>query len=197
MRKKYKTHDYLINNHGSVVGAENDKNHVDERRYANLLILTANGTLLMSIWSLLLFLMNILGKWEDEFMADFMTKIISAVGTVFVFAVTFAIAVLFRYIVWRGGRKEAENGQKRNGYLAVAILLTVYDAYAIVSFAYLVINKTVDGYAFLSFIFDATSFLILCQLLFSAFKIRKVRNMIANAESGEKISSGADIQEVL
>ena len=177
--KDYKKYDYLINTHDSLVEARNDKLHVDERRCAGILKLTAGGTFVMGIWSLIKAFMEVLGEIGDEFHSNGLPYFANLFGVAIVFAVFFCIAILFRFIIWKSASKEAEDGKKRNGYIACAVFLMAYGVYSVVYFIQKAKSKDVSGYDITKLIFDLTSFVILCELLHSAFKLRKVREEIA------------------
>ena len=179
LRKEYIKHEYLINTYGSFAAARNDKNHVDERRYAGILRLTAGGTLVMGIWSLIKAFMQMLGEIGDDLHSGELPYFISLFSAVFVFAVFFVIAISFRFIIWKSASKEAEDGKKRNGYIVCALALMAYGIYSVAYFIQKVISKDVDGYDITKLIFDMTSFVILCELLHCVFRLRKVRDEIA------------------
>ena len=183
-RKKYKEHDYLINTYGSFAEARNDKDHVDERRCSSILKLTADGTLIMGIWSLIKTFMETLRDTGSELIAGGIPALIAIFGSVFVFALFFVIGISFRFMIWRGARREADSGRKRNGYIACAVILLALGLYEVTSFIYWAVWKGTDAQDVLRFIFDATSFIILCELLASAFRLRKVREEIKIRESG-------------
>ena len=103
------------------------------------------------------------------------------------FAFFFVIGISFRYIIWRGARREAESGRKRNGYIVLAFFLLTYGVYAIVSFIYRAAVKGTDAQDVLKFVFDATSFAILCELISSAFRLRKVRDELKALGSGGEL----------
>ena len=184
LRKEYKEHDYLINTYGSSTEAKNDKYHVDERRYSSLLKMTAGGTLIMGIWSLIKSYMGAMSEMESELLADGIPVLIAVFGSAFVFVFFFVIGISFRYMIWKGARREADSGQKRNGYIVCAIILLAYGVYAVTSFAYRAVCKGTDAQDVLKFMFDVTSFVILCELVSSAFRLRKVREEIKARESG-------------
>ena len=89
LRKEYKEHDYLINTYGSFAEARNDKFHVDERRYSSILKLTANGTLIMGIWSLIKCFMEMIGDMGSEILADEVPLLIAIFGSAVVIAFFF------------------------------------------------------------------------------------------------------------
>ena len=180
LRKKYKQHDYLINTHESLVEAGNDRLHVDERRYANTLKLTGSGTLVMGIWSLLKTFLNVFGEMGDELRAEEMPYFIAVFGVAIVFAVIFVIGISLRYIVWKGSRRESAGGRKRNGYIVCAVLLMAYGVYAFGRFIQKLAGKEIAEYDVAKLIFDITSFVILLELLISAFRLRKIRKEIAD-----------------
>jgi hypothetical protein len=103
---------------------------------------------------------------------------------VFAFALFFVIGISFRYMIWRGARKEADSGRKRNGYIACAIILLAYGLYEVASFIYRAVWKGTDAQDVLRLIFDATSLIIVCELIASAFRLRKVRAELEAAETG-------------
>ena len=181
-RKDYTKQEYLINTHDSLVKANNDGLHVDERRYASTLKLTAGGTLAMGIWSLIKAFLEMFSEMGDDLGFEGLPLFISAFGAVFVFAVFFVIAISLRYMIWKGASKEAEDGKKRNGYIVCAIVIMAYVVYAVVYFVQKVINKDADGYEITKLIFDITSFVFLCELLHSTFELRKTRKEIAEAD---------------
>ena len=187
LRKEYKQHDYLINTYGSFTEARNDRNHVDERRYSGMLKMTAGGTLIMGIWSLIKSFMGMLDDMRSDFIADQVPVLIAIFGSVLVFAFFFIIGISFRFMVWRGACREAAGGQKRNGYIVCAIIILAYDVYAFAYFIYKVIRREADAQDVLKFVFDATSFAILCELISSAFRLRKVRNELKASESGGEL----------
>ena len=184
LRKEYKEHDYLINTYGSFTEARNDKGHVDERRYAGILKLTADGTLIMGIWSLIKGYMETLSDMGSDLIADGIPVLIAIFGSVFAFALFFVIGISFRYMIWRGACKEADSGRKRNGYIACAIILLAYGLYEVASFIYRAVWKGTDAQDVLRLIFDATSLIIVCELIASAFRLRKVRDELEAAETG-------------
>ena len=184
LRKEYKEHEYLINTYGSSTEARNDIDHVDERRYAGILKLTANGTLTMGIWSLIRCFMGMPGEMRSDFIADEVPVLIAIFGSVLIFALFFILGISFRFMVWRGALREAASGKKRNGYIVCAILILAYDVYAIAYFIYKVISKDADVQDVLKLIFDITSFAIVWKLISSAFRLRSVRKEIAATESG-------------
>ena len=186
-KKEYKKHDYLINTYGSFAEARNDKDHVDERRYSSILKMTAGGTLVMGIWSLIKCFMGVLGDVENELVAKEVPVLIAIFGSALLFAFFFVIGISFRYIIWRGARREAESGRKRNGYIVLAFFLLTYGVYAIVSFIYRAAVKGTDAQDVLKFVFDATSFAILCELISSAFRLRKVRDELKASGSGGEL----------
>ena len=178
--KKYTQHDYLINTHGSSAEARNDQLHIDERRYASTLKLTGSGTLVMGIWSLLKTFLSVSGEMGDKIRSDEMPYFIAVFGVTIVFVVMFVIGISLRYIVWKGARRESAGGRKRNGYIVCALVLMAYGVYVVWGFISNLINGETDGYAITKLIFDVTSFIILMELLISAFRLRKVRAEIAD-----------------
>ena len=97
LRKEYKEHDYLINTYGSFTEARNDKAHVDERRYAGILKLTADGTLIMGIWSLIKGYMETLSDMGSELIAGGIPVLIAIFGSVFcVTEASFPLCLCFR-----------------------------------------------------------------------------------------------------
>ena len=184
LRKEYKEHEYLINTYGSFAEARNDKNHVDERRYSSILKLTARGTLIMGIWSLIKCFMGMLGEMGSELIGDEVPLLIAIFGSVLVLSFFFIFGISFRYLVWRGACREAASGQSKNGYIVCAIILLAYGVYAVAYFIYKAVRKEVDVQDILKFIFDVTSFVILCELIASAFELRKVRKEIKARETG-------------
>ena len=187
LRKEYKEHDYLINTYGSFAEARNDKFHVDERRYSSILKLTANGTLIMGIWSLIKCFMEMIGDMGSEILADEVPLLIAIFGSAVVIGFFFMIGISFRYLVWRGACKEAASGKSTNGYIACAIILLAYGVYAVAYFIYHAVRKEADVQGVLKLIFDVTSFIILCELIASAFRLRKVRKEIAARETGGEL----------
>lgn len=186
-RKEYKEHDYLINKYGSFAEARNDKFHVDERRYSSILKLTANGTLVMGIWNLIKCFMGMIGDMGSEIIADEVPLLIAIFGSAVVFAFFFMIGISLRYLVWRGACREASSGQSKNGYIVCAIILLAYGVYAVAYFIYQAVRKEADVQAVLKLIFDVTSFVFLCELIASAFRLRKVRKEITARESGGEL----------
>ena len=184
LRKEYKEHEYLINTYGSFAEARNDKNHVDERRYSSTLKLTARGTLVMGIWSLIKCFMGMLGEKGSELINDEVPILITIFGSVLVFSFFFIIGISFRYLVWRGACREAASGKSKNGYIVCAIILLAYGVYAVSYFIYKAVRKDVDVQDVLKLIFDVTSFVILCELIASAFGLRRVRKEISARETG-------------
>ena len=184
LRKEYKEHDYLINKYGSFKEAKNDKGHVDERRYAGTLKSTARGTLIMGIWSLIKSFMGMLGENASAFKASGDPALIAIFGSVVVFAVVFVIGISLRFIICRGACREAASGKKKNGYIVCAIMLLTYGVYAVAYFIYQVFSKNADAQDILKFVFDVTSFVILCELIASAYRLRKVRDELEDSEPG-------------
>ena len=145
-----------------------------------MLKLTASGTLVMGIWSLLKTFMSVFGEMGDDLRTGEMPYFIAVLGVAIVFTVMFVITISFRFIVWKGARREAEGGEKRNGYIVCAVLLMVFGVYTGGAFIREVISGEADGYDITNFILDITSFIILLQLLICTFRLRKVRKDIAD-----------------
>lgn len=145
-----------------------------------MLNMTASGTLVMGIWSLLKTFMSIFGDMGDELRTDEMPYFIAVLGVTIVFAAMFVIGISFRFIVWKGARREAESGKKGNGYIVCAVLLMAFGIYTCSSFIRKLIRGESDGYDIMEIILDITSFIILLQLLICAFSLRKVRREIAD-----------------
>lgn len=145
-----------------------------------MLKMTANGTLVMGIWSLLKTFMNVFGDMGDELRTDEMPYFIAVLGVTIVFVVMFVIGISFRFIVWKGARREAESGKKRNGYIVCTVLLMAFGVYIGSSFIRKIIRGEAGGYDIIEIVLDITSFIILLQLLICAFRLRKVRKEIAN-----------------
>ena len=177
LKKEYKKHDYQINMYDSFAQALNDKDHVEERRRANALKLTAGGTLVMGIWSLLKIFMNVFGDMEVS--ADGIPHVIAAFGVAMVFIAMFVIGISLRYMVWRGACREAADGKKRNGFIVCAFLIMIYDVYTVAGFIEDMISGNTAEYDITTLVFDITSFIILLELVVSAFKLRKVRKETA------------------
>ena len=126
LRKEYKQHDYLINTYGSFTEARNDRNHVDERRYSGMLKMTAGGTLIMGIWSLIKSFMGMLDDMRSDFIADQVPVLIAIFGSVLVFAFFFhyrdliQVHGLERCLQGSSGRKEEERIHcMRNHYFSL------------------------------------------------------------------------------
>lgn len=160
LKRDYRIDDYQINTHESLADAKNDRLHVDERRYASLLKLTAGGTLVMGIWSMLKILMN-----------TFTIPVSGAAS----FAVLFAIVIFLRYTVWTGASKEANDGKRRTDYIACTLILLAYGVFTVIRLIRDLISRAVTGQDISGFIFDLTSMILLCEVLHSAFRLRKVR----------------------
>ena len=179
MSRDYKKHDYLINMHGSLVEARNDGPHVDERRYAYLLKLTSTGTFVMGIWNVIKIFMDMFIDTEDIFLPEGVPIAISVVIDAIILGFFFILAISFRYLIWKDAGKEVSDGKERYGYIVCAIVLMIYGVYAIVSFIRSLVNNDFTGYDITKFVFDLTSMIFLSELLYSAFKLRKVRKKIA------------------
>jgi hypothetical protein len=165
--------------HGSLVEARNDGPHVDERRYAYLLKLTSTGTFVMGIWNVIKIFMDMFIDTEDIFLPEGVPIAISVVIDAIILGFFFILAISFRYLIWKGAGKEVSDGKEWYGYIVCAIVLMIYDVYAIVSFIRSLVNNDFTGYDITKFVFDLTSMIFLSELLYSAFKLRKVRKKIA------------------
>ena len=179
MNRDYKKHDYLINMHGSLVEARNERRYVDERRYAYLLKLTSTGTFVMGIWNVIKVFMGMFSDIGDELLPEGIPVAVSVFGNVIILGFFFFLAISFRYFIWKGAGKEVRDGKERYGYIVCAIILMAYGVFAIASFIRHLVNNDFTGYDITKFIFDLTSMFFLSEMLYSAFKLRKVRIEIA------------------
>ena len=197
MRKKtYKFNDYSINRYSSLVAANNDSLHVDERRYSNMLRVTANGILYMGIWTFIKLCMRMLdeirGEISEMYEPGNMVAVIiaGAVVTLLLFALFLFVDLFFRFIVWKGAQREALSGKKSNAFVVCAIVLMLYGAYAIGSFFYFLFKRSgIEGDDVIKFVFDLTSFVLLWSMLSSSFKLRKIRFKIDELNSGKREAS--------
>lgn len=174
-RKDYKKNEYPIDSHDSLVNPENDLSHVDERRYAAMLSLTAGGTLVMGIWSFVKTFMLSFSEIRSGVQTEGIPTVITVFGTALVFAFFFVIVIMFRFIIWKGASGEARDGKERNAYITCAVVLIAFEVYNIFSFIRRVISKDMEGHDLTTMIFDLTSLVILCELLHYAFRLRKTR----------------------
>ena len=168
--------------HGSSAAARNDKLHVDERRYANTIKLTADGTLLMGIWNLLKVVINTFSDMGEQMRNGEVPYLFAVFGVTLVMAVFFVIGISFRFIIWKGARKESADGKKRNAYIICAAALLAYGVYAFALFIQKAVSGSVEASEITKLVFDLTSFIILCELLYCAIKLRKVRAELAGSE---------------
>ena len=174
-KKEYKVHDYQINMYDSLVPARNDEDPVEERRYIDLLKVTAAGTLYMGLWSAIKLFMDMQERIGDQFKTSIGIYILSLFVSAIIFAIVFVIEMSFRYVIWKGARREAEEGYKNNRYIVCAYFLMAYGVYAVGFFIYQVITSKATGESVVKLFFDVTSFIILYELVISAYKLRKLR----------------------
>ena len=185
--KQYKQHEYLINDPPSFIEARNDLLHIDERRYSKKLKTTASGTLVMGIWSILRTFLSTFDNLGDIFSTKGGELAAAIFGATIVFVLFFVIGISFRYMIWRGAVREAEDGKKRYWYIVCALVLVTYGIYAVGSFIYKLIDtREIEVEGIIIFVFDLTSFILLCELLNSSFRLRKARKeMAASGQGGE------------
>lgn len=192
-KKPYKFHDYSINMHSSLVAPHNDSLYIDERRYSDYLQLTADGILIMGLWSFIKGFIALMGDLSGEITESAETGlvafIVEAVLGFFFFIILLTADVSFRYVIWKNASIESQKGKRKNITVVFSIILMIYGAYIIsLFFVNVFTGRKIVGEDVISAVFDITSFLLLLNMLFSLFKLRRVRDDIAAAES-EKSNS--------
>lgn len=189
-RKTYKFHDYSINRYSALFDAGNDDLHVDERRYADRLKVTANGIMYMGIWTFIKIFLNMLDETKEEMVDTIGEGTVALIAGIIVMVLLFLILLVLdlalRYIVWRCAGKEATTGKKSFALIPGTIILMIYGAYAIGAFFHILITeKRVEGDDVVKLVFDVTSFILLWWILAATFKLRKTREELQTIDRTE------------
>lgn len=174
----------------SHLKARNDKNHIDERRYATRLKVTAGGILILGFWaviqSALIALSN--GTLSPENLPDDV-KVAKFVHVIVVtlFIIIFSVIILsLRFIIIKGAIREADKGIAKNGYLIVAVYLMIIGILSLIFFVHELFGDGEIKFSdFIILVLDLTSFALLLELFIAAKKLRKVRAEIAKADKAE------------
>ena len=162
----------------------NSEKRISIRKYHNQLKVTSNGGIILGLWSIFkTFLMTVSG-YEVEGLENFERTTINVVFLCIFYAILLAIDFRIRLVIWRGAREEAYGRKKNNRYLVLAIILIFLSVLSMVSIIWAFITKQEDDLSltFTSFLVEITSFVILCELVYSGFKLRRIRADIAEAE---------------
>jgi len=157
----------------------NSKNRIDIRRYHNQLKVTSNGVLILGVWSVLkTFLTSITGT--DQLGIPRANTTADLIFTVIGYGIVLLIDFRLRMIVWRGARKEAYGRDTNNKYIFVTVLLILVSGFSFVAICYYMI-KTHEHISthLASILIESASFVIMCELLYSALKIRKIRSNLS------------------
>lgn len=162
----------------------NSENRISIRKYHNQLKVTSNGVIILGLWSIFkTFLMTVSG-YEVEGLENFERTTINVVFLCIFYAILLAIDFRIRLVIWRGAREEAYGRKKNNRYLVLAFILILLSVFSIFSIIRAFITKQEDDLSltFTSFLVEITSFVILCELVYSGFKMRRIRAEIAESE---------------
>ena len=154
----------------------NSKKRIAIRRYHNQLKVTSNGVLILGLWSIFkVFLTTMTGRGQSGLNG------LSSTGEVIAFFVMFfillGIDIRFRLSIWRGARKEAYGRNANNIYLVLTILLIILSGCSIVLLLYAFFRyENKPSETFVALLLEVTSFVIMCELVYAGFKIRKIRS---------------------
>lgn len=177
-----------------LIKANNDKNHVDERRYATRLKVTAGGILILGFWAViqtaLIALSN--GTLSPENLSDDVkiAKFVNAIVVTLFIIILSVIILSLRFIIIKGAVREADKGIARNGYLVVAVYLMLIGLWSLLFFVRALFGDGDIKFSdFVILVLDLTSFALLLELFIAAKKLRKVRAEIANADEAENAVS--------
>lgn len=162
----------------------NSEKRIAIRKYHNQLKVTSNGVIILGLWSILKTFLMMVSDYDVEGLEDFERTTFNVVALCIIFAIVLAIDFRFRLVIWRGARVEAYGRKKNNRYLVLAFFLILVSAFSMVSIVVGFINGDEKDFSLTltSLIVETTSFVILCELVYSGIKMRRIRAEIAESE---------------
>ena len=167
----------------------NDEISIELRRCRNILKMTGWGVMVFGLWSvikaciLLLFHLDPeVNRTVDEAIADLKAKIpsqreqmIGIIAVAVIVLILFAVVLLIRYYVYANAKRESAGGKRKNFYLVVASVMMLTSILTFVMIPLKVYKGETELYdAAVSMVIEATSFVTLAELIYSAIMIRKL-----------------------
>lgn len=159
----------------------NSPKRIEIRRHHNQLKVTSNGVLILGIWSVFrVFMFSLSGNSSESQLFD--SPVANIIASIFVYGIVLAIDLRFRLVIWRGARREAYGRNTNNRYLVFTVILLILSLMSLCTFVYSLGNLKTDIYNSLaSVLVEITSFVIMCELLHSGLKLRKIRSELQDA----------------
>lgn len=166
---------YLVTG-GSSVDELNSERRIEKRHLHNRLKDTSNGIMILGIWST--FKTFMLSGFNNDLSASGMSsEQYGTIGMIIVFLIVLLIDFRFRLVIWRGARKEAYGRDTNNRYFVFAFILIIFSGMSMAVFVYSLLTGSIDdSMGLASFLIEITSFGILCELVHSGLKLRKIRS---------------------
>lgn len=162
----------------------NSKNRIEIRRHHNQLKITSNGVMILGAWSILKSFLMILSGNDPE-SAELLSSVFITIVTGIVFLILVAIDLKIRLVIWRGARDEAYGRRIKNRYIGMTIFLLFVSGLTLAALVISLFKGSEDKTTSLaSLLVELTSFVIMCELLNSSFKIRKIRSELGKSEEG-------------
>lgn len=144
----------------------NSARRIEIRHLHNRLKDTSNGIVILGIWTTL----------KSFLLSDSDQGTAAIAATAVVFLIVLLIDFRFRLVIWRGARKEAYGRDTNNRYLVFSFILIFFSVVSILMFIYQLVTDRMDAdTGFASFLIEITSLCILCELVHSGIKLRRIR----------------------
>lgn len=163
------------------------------RKLENNLITIGTGIIVLSAWTFFKILMFVIVSWEEiAGNIEPYVALIAASVVLFIVFVDFLIHLFIGLSARNEGKGiikcKKKNKKKRNGYLVLLGIIIFLNSAAIIGeFIYLFIQKQ-DGSlsSVITMVIDLTSLMIMCDLMISAIKLRKLKKQRTAKEGSEE-----------
>jgi len=146
------------------------------RRYQNLLTVSGLGVIVLALWSVLKTILFIFVKKDDlekEF-ADISENSAMMAMVIAILAAVILIDLLIRLYVGLSARAEGFGKKKGYGYIVFAVLLGLLSVLSLVLIFFDTGDTSIEE-LIVSVIVEATSLVVVIELLVAAFTVKKLR----------------------
>lgn len=156
---------------------------VKMRRYQNLLTVSGLGVIAFALWSVLKTIMLMVmkkddfGKIFDDISDDATLKTIVIVTI----AVVLLVDLLIRLFVGLSARAEGFGKKKGYAYIVFAVLLAILSLVSLVLIFFDVGEKSITELT-VSVIVEATSLIVIIELLVAAFTVKKLKKELGEVQ---------------
>ncbi|MBP3895475.1 MAG: hypothetical protein J6D07_03325 [Mogibacterium sp.] len=156
----------------------NSKNRIEIRRHHNQLKVTSNGVMILGVWSILkAFLTTFMGTNQLDIPGA--GSRYGMLVSVIAYLIFLAFDLRLRLVIWRGARKEAYGRDTNNRYIVLTIILLMVSAASLTYMLYsLFVSHDQIPTHLASILIESASFVIMCELLYSGFRIRRIRSVL-------------------